>query len=534
MFGNVIGLDVGTDSIKVCCARRSWRGIHITRLFHETLPAQGSEEEWQSSVVAKLREILASCGPGAAHIVSALSAGAAILRDLDLPISKIQKLREVVPFEVEPQLSLSLEEVVLDFLIKEGNGHGGSKILAAAVPRTRLERHLDLLARAGLDPACVDLDLLAASYPFAGKRALKASRLQILVDLGAGKTCLAVLNSGRVVSMRSFPVGGLHLTRALAAEKGLPFQEAEEFKKTQLPADFRLWPQAAVSHFEYLRKEMEKTLHVTRAGGNSNLTPSAAIVLCGGGARTKGLKEYLTAYLACPVSTWRIPHPPLNNSPEDECLFAVSSGLAWRGIMGGQPSLNFRRGEFARPEPRSLKKIQLAWSAAAFLLMLAVGGGDLWWRIELESRRLEGLTRQVEQTYRQTFPGTSRIVGPAVEIRQAVDRNLEKLKGAPALDPDSTGAMGLLIELSERIPAQVKWTVSDLSVSEEEISLRGEASSFDGVEEIRRALDKSPLFSAVRVTNVRAGAVKERVEASFLLTLKRRDGAVKGQIRRAT
>lgn len=530
MSSVVFGLDIGTHAIKACRARRSVRGVQVERAFYHLLPPDGTEEERQTAVLEGLHRFLLAAAAGSCPVWTALPVSAAFLHTLDLPVNKEGKIREVVPFELESHLPVSLEDVVIDFVPTGIRSRRGVAVLAAAVPGSEVGAHLNLLARAGIDPVGVGLDLPAAVRTLPRRREEREGPPQILIDLGAAKTSFAVIREGRVFSLRSFPLGGLHLTRALAEENALFIPQAEEFKKNGLPEDFRRWPRAAASHFEYLRRELERTLHLTRQGTSPDGRPSAEIVLCGGGARTRGLREYLAASLACPVSVLR---PGIGNprgsSAEDESQYAVSGGLALAG-MARQPGFDFRREDFAPAEPRDRERVHLATTAAGLVLLVILGGASLWWRMDLESRRVQGLHARMVQTYREVFPRVRRVVDPVVQMRQGVAQAQEKLKGVAAFGPDSTGPLRLLRELSERIPPRLQWTVNQLSFSPQEVSLQGKTDSFDAVQEIRRALETSPLFSSVRVNNVRGGGEKgkEAVEASFVLSLKKAPGESSG------
>ena len=56
------------------------------------------------------------------------------------------------------------------------------------------------------------------------------ARRRLLLDLGHSKTTCCLLEDGRALASRSVKVGGRHLTEAIAADRGLSFDEAERAK----------------------------------------------------------------------------------------------------------------------------------------------------------------------------------------------------------------------------------------------------------------------------------------------------------------
>jgi len=53
-----------------------------------------------------------------------------------------------------------------------------------------------------------------------------------VVDIGGGTTGTAIIEQGRVVCSRDDATGGRHITLALAGHFGIPYEEAEEMKRT--------------------------------------------------------------------------------------------------------------------------------------------------------------------------------------------------------------------------------------------------------------------------------------------------------------
>ena len=68
-----------------------------------------------------------------------------------------------------------------------------------------------------------------------------------------------------------------------------------------------------------------------------------------------------------------------------------------------------------------------------------------------------------------------------------------------------------LAELVRRLPKEVPLQVGALTVDQSALQLEAETSSFESVEKVRQALDASPVFSDVAVSDARAGTVPNQI-----------------------
>lgn len=146
----------------------------------------------------------------------------------------------------------------------------------------------------------LSLELLAvAAEPFAVSRSVIGSDASsnftaILVDVGGGTTDIAVVNDGGVEGTKMFGIGGRSLTRTIASELNISYDDAEKLK-VNIDND-RIKPTVAKD----VNEAIDKTLEVWISGVELALSEFDSvdhlpnrILLCGGGASLKKLVEVL-------------------------------------------------------------------------------------------------------------------------------------------------------------------------------------------------------------------------------------------------
>ena len=146
----------------------------------------------------------------------------------------------------------------------------------------------------------LSLDLLAvAAEPFAVARSVigadaSSTMSAVLIDVGGGKTDIAVVNEGGVQGTVMYGIGGRSVTRAIASECGVPFEQAERLKLEQKSSS------VANLRKPQLDRAIKNTLDVWMSGIELSLAEFTEldhlpheILLCGGGSSLPQLVERL-------------------------------------------------------------------------------------------------------------------------------------------------------------------------------------------------------------------------------------------------
>lgn len=107
------------------------------------------------------------------------------------------------------------------------------EVLLAVAQEDMIEAHVETLYTAGLDPAALDVEPLAACRSLIDTEKDQGSytRTYALLNIGANTTDLSIFRQGGLLSFtRPIPLAGDNITNAIAEALGYEFHEAERAK----------------------------------------------------------------------------------------------------------------------------------------------------------------------------------------------------------------------------------------------------------------------------------------------------------------
>jgi len=504
MMKNVLGLDLGSHTLKAVELRQTLRGLEPVQL--RVHPRSDTEAPLAESLQRFLRMHQISTE----HVTCALPGDRVSSRQLEFPFRDRKKLGQAVPFEIEGQMPFHLEDVVVDWQIVGGE-RSHAVVAAIIAQRKDVSEMLATLAQAGCDPRILEAEGLAlgnlsALFPLPGRR--------LLVDMGHRKTTFCLLIDGLGVAARSVPVGGLALTRALARRRGIGLAEAEQ-QKCEDGIFQAGWSGAApevVESLDRIAREIVRSLESfeTHLGGpaSSLLTE---VTLLGGAARLHRVDEYLAERTG--LATQRLALP---DSPEsaalvaggDPLLFAPAIALALRSTARATTHMNFRQDEFAyRADFRRFFGREMRPTAILAGIALLLLGTSSATSIALESRRALQLESQARRIYAEIFPGQPVPDRPVTALGEAVAAARARADFL-GLYGGNLSALDLMGELSARVPPDLKVKFEEVNIDRQVIRVKVASENYEAADRLENELKKAPPFGGASVS----GQIKKTKE----------------------
>src|SRR5208282_1131885 len=145
--------------------------------------------------------------------ISAIPGELVAHRVLTLPFKDARKLKQVVGFALEEHLPFPTDEATTAFT-RTGEDEEGTVVFAAVVRKSDLKDHLELLARAGLDPKIVTLGALALAKLLTRASAAGSNGngdspgAHLVMSIDQARTSLVLLDpSGAPRAMRTLAAG---------------------------------------------------------------------------------------------------------------------------------------------------------------------------------------------------------------------------------------------------------------------------------------------------------------------------------------
>ncbi|OGP82090.1 MAG: hypothetical protein A2Y95_04910 [Deltaproteobacteria bacterium RBG_13_65_10] len=511
MYRRVVGLDIGSYSLKAVVGRGGFGRFEVHRFIEEPLgvmaksepPGGGRTEEAGDALARAIALFLDTSTLRDAEIICALPGHLASTRRLTLPFVDPKKVQRTVPFEVEAQVPYGIEEILLDYQVLE-TAPSRTEILVGLARRELIAKHLAMLEAGGVDPRVLELDttVLSNAAPFLGAR----SGFVFLVDVGHVKTSLCAVRDGRLHSVRTIPIGGRSFTSALSEDLRVDVAEAERRKHASGLEIMGPSTPAFSRAIDRLVNELDRTF---TAPENIRVGNAGRIVLFGGSARMRGLANLLAERLSVTVEAPKLSDDPRflwHPKPGEERVLPTALGLALRGMARASVSrLNLRREEFIyRRDFEVLRRRFLPTLAIAGALMFLLLANVIT-MIVRNRHDVAGLDSRIEAIFRETRPEVTRIVDPLAQMKTGL-QDVQRRAQALGLYGGNVTALDVLREISARVPKDVDVTVSDLSIDENHIRIHGSTGSFELVDKLKEDLQKISFFTEVNVAEVKSDA----------------------------
>ncbi|MBL8693311.1 MAG: pilus assembly protein PilM [Planctomycetes bacterium] len=365
------------EAIVVEGSPKRWRIIGI-EAGEIAAPAEGESPMAPALVAvgAALKKLRAPHDP----VCLTLSSRDAVFRKLQLPFTGDEAIRKVLKFESESHLhQFNIDEVVVSHVTIEERKEA-TDLMVAAVPKKTIRASVEMMEQAGYDPVHVDLDGMSLFNALVATESAPAEGTILALHVGRAATLSLVIESRRLVSLRSMRAGLASLSAAVATDLGVPEAEAQK-KVTQLAAGQGGGGDELVVSFEEERPapprgEIEKSpaelegdlvegrraelvsrlqREVVRTVAAEARHGLSEILVSGEGAGLAGLIEAIAEGVSVPVRELDLsqsaPGAPVDEATRRRLPIALGAGLKAIG-------LDYTNTEFRQEELKFAKKLE--------------------------------------------------------------------------------------------------------------------------------------------------------------------------------
>ncbi|UCG22184.1 MAG: pilus assembly protein PilM [Deltaproteobacteria bacterium] len=513
----ILGIDIGSSSIKVVQVSRGFRVSQMTGYASARLPTDADPQQ----VAAALVGLISEHNLESERYLVALSTNETFLRRLSFPFSAERKIAQVIGFEMEPGLPLPLDAVQVDFVKTEPRPEGTHGVVAAAFPKGVLDPLLSALQEVGIQPEVVDLD---GSGLFFISDLLKQNLPDkfAILDVGHRKTNLLYQNRGKDTYLRSLTIGCGQMSRNVAEVLGISVEEAvERLFSTPLDEEASSAEQVSVrtavtNQVELLAREIELSLMAAELQ-DRDLWPEL-FLLSGGGSLIKSLPEALEKafgiQVRCLVDMDNLGLlDQFGDHIADVPVFSVAAGLAFKGISRRR-GFNFQAEEIRGQSPLVKWRHQVSYGLVACALVAFAWLGSTGIDIYAKNKRLARINQSIEEVFRRTLPEFKGSVRPE-QYASVVKNKIAELNQSVALfgaEAKQHSSAELLRVISQAIPKDLDVTISLLTVDNERVRLSGRADGFNTVDGVKNRLVALENFDQVTITGAKAATDGQGVQ----------------------
>jgi type IV pilus assembly protein PilM len=319
-MSEIIGLDIGSHSIKLVGLKMTSKGPFLTRVaIKEILPEKDKEDV--THITEILKDLLAEVGLKTKKVSLIVSGSGVNIQRISIPSMPKAELKEAVPWEIKGNLPFPVETARIDFHILDEFVEDNVKkldLIVVACPNHLIERTLSIAEGAGLQPTHLDVGPFALWNVLLAWDQFKKEEEIALIDLGSEKTGIYLFKNGILQFSREVTPAGADITRAIIeglgfeGEPELVYERAERIKQEvgiHSAADQEGIVDESINLskisflirpvLEKMTAEIQRSLDYYKSQFNVERIDRA--LLTGGGANLKNIASYLGGEFRLPV-----------------------------------------------------------------------------------------------------------------------------------------------------------------------------------------------------------------------------------------
>ncbi|RME25729.1 MAG: type IV pilus assembly protein PilM [Deltaproteobacteria bacterium] len=344
---NVIGLDIGSSSVKLVQLKETKRGYQLLNLGMAPLPHEAIVDGAlmnSTVIVSTIRDLVQSLRIRHKEVGLAISGHSVIIKKITLPAMTEEELEESIQWEAEQYIPFDINDVNIDVqvLTADPGEQGQMDVLLVAAKKDMINDYLAVVQEAQLTPMVVDVATFCIQNAFEVNYEIPASDTIAIINVGASVINIDIVSDGTWAFSRDISMGGHALTEEIQKQLNVSHDEAEALKLggySSNDAD-SVVPQEVerviASVTENMVGEIQRSLDFfTATAGEGQLS---RIYLCGGTCRLPSLYKIIENKVGVPVEIMN----PFRNIEFDSKRFdpeyirqvgpaaAVAVGLALR------------------------------------------------------------------------------------------------------------------------------------------------------------------------------------------------------------
>lgn len=250
MARSVIGVDIGSTAVRGAEVHVKKGRPVITKAAEIPLPpgAVVAGELREPTVLQNALKLLWKTGRFSRRDVAiGVANQQTLVRQVDLPLEIGEDFKETLPLKVAQDLPVDASELTLDYYKLEdyidGRGRPHRKALLVGAMNTVVENAAAAVSEAKLKPTVIDFSgfslIRTAVYGYGDPKNVPGTprpdediACEVIVDMGAQLTIVAIHYGGRPLFVRLASGGGDSVTRAISDHLGLRWEVADALKRS--------------------------------------------------------------------------------------------------------------------------------------------------------------------------------------------------------------------------------------------------------------------------------------------------------------
>ena len=224
------GLSLGSQNVSSAVFGSSAGGGLVLQNYHsvELLADPAADSQRPAQLAAALKQTSAALKLKGKEVRYSISSLPVFIRSVGLPPLDIDQVDQIVEFEAQQNVPFPISQGVWGYQLMGDPDDPEVEVMLAAIKSDELAEIDDVVAASGLKTISAEIAPMALFNAFRYNYA-DVEDVTLLIDVGARTTNLVYVEDGKAF-VRNIKIGGAEITKAIAKEFGVSFQEAEQRK----------------------------------------------------------------------------------------------------------------------------------------------------------------------------------------------------------------------------------------------------------------------------------------------------------------
>ena len=302
---NVIGLDIGSSSVKLVELREGKNGHKLQHLAISPLPPEAIVDGAlmdSVTIIDTIRDLVTSTTK-TRDVVTSVSGHSVIVKKITLPFMTERELRDSINWEAERHIPFDINDVNLDFQILGAGSENPDMmdVILVAAKKDIINDYVSVVMEAGLSPLVVDIDAFALENMVGINYDIDRDDMVAIANVGASVTNITILKNNVSAFTRDVFKGGHQITEEIQRQLHVDYDEAEKMKVGQRtdPSSQGVVEGVLKSASESLAVEIGNSIDFFQSTGTYQKI--SRLFLSGGGSKVKDFDVILQQQIGVPV-----------------------------------------------------------------------------------------------------------------------------------------------------------------------------------------------------------------------------------------
>jgi len=303
---DVIGLDIGSSSIKLVELREGKGGFRLQNVAMSPLPPEAIVDGAlmdSVTIINTIRDLTTASKTKTKDVVTSVSGHSVIVKKIALPVMTEAELEESIQWEAERYIPFDINDVNIDFQIF-GTGAENPEamdVVLVAAKKDIINDYVSVIMESGLNPLIIDIDSFALENMLAINYEIEKDETVAIANVGANITNINILRNNVTGFTRDIFKGGNQITEEIQRQLHIDYEEAEKIK---VGGKIDLSSQPIIQNIlktasESLAIEIGNSLDFFQS--TSTYEKIGRLYLSGGGSKIKDFDIIVQQHIGIPV-----------------------------------------------------------------------------------------------------------------------------------------------------------------------------------------------------------------------------------------